>query len=229
MTISASPIHAYQASSASAGTAVNCTLTVSPAAGNLAVACISANTNDTIPTPTGWTILTSQTVDTTNVVWFYKRRAAGTELAVACTLAAAASWNVHYMEFNSTIGSFFVPGAVAKNVPQAAGTALATGTTAATVGERAIVIAAVTYAGARQTPSWSNSFTSNTGTASATTVFALETAFKIVTAKGTQTTTDTVGVSVAAGWTGCIGVIYEPAMPVATLFVPAAVRRASVR
>lgn len=204
-------IREFHASSASAGTAASCTISVSPAAGNHIVATFSSSTNDTIPTPAGWTAIGTQTVDTTNIATFWKK-AAGSETTVSATLAASGNWNIHYAEFNSTIAGNWAAGVVANNVPQSAGTALATGTTAATTKANALAWGTVTYAGARQTPSWSASFTSNTGTASATVVFALESAYKILSATGTQTSTDTVGVSVAAGWTGQIVTFYEPVL-----------------
>lgn len=202
-------IREFHASSASSGTAASCAIGTSPAAGNHLVVTFSSSTNDTIPTPAGWTAIGSQTVDTTNIATFWKK-AAGTETTVAVTLAASGNWNIHYAEFNSTVAGNWTAGVVANNVPQAAGTALATGTTAATTKANALAWGTVTYAGARQTPSWSNTFTSNTGTASSTVVFALESAYKILSATGTQTSTDTVGVSVAAGWTGQIVTFYEP-------------------
>lgn len=222
-------IREYHASSAASGTAATCTITVSPAAGNLIVAAFSSSTNDSIPTPAGWTVIGSQTVDTTNVALFYKRRAIGTETTVAATLVAGGNWNIHYAEFNSTLGSDWAAGVVAKNVPQAAGTALASGTTAATQAPNALAWAAVTYAGVRQTPAWSNTFVSNTGTNSATVLFSLETAYKILAAKATQTSTDTVAVSVASGWTGQIVTIYEPGRVGGRLTVSQSVPRGATR
>lgn len=209
MTIS--PVREFHAAAASSGTAASCAISVSPAANNHLVCSISSSTNDTIPTPAGWTAIGTQTVDTTNVATFWKK-AAGTETTVSVTLAVAGAWNIHYAEWNSTIAGNWTAGVVANNVPQAAATALLAGTTAATAKANALAWAVVTGAGTNQAASWSNSFTANTTTASATTVFFLESAYKILSATGTQTTTDTVGVSVASGWTGQIVTFYEPTL-----------------
>lgn len=206
-------VREFHASSAAAGTALSLTLSVSPQAGNGLMCVISCNTNDSVPTPAGWTALGTQTVDTTNLASFWKN-AAGTETTIAVTLAAAASWNIHYIEFHSSNAQGgWVNGAFVNNVPQAAGTVLSTGTTPsqpASAAKNAVGMAKVTYAGALQTPTWAGSYTANIDSNSATTVFTLSTAYKIISASGTQTTSDTVGVSVASGWTGQLGFIAEP-------------------
>lgn len=222
-------VRGYQNQSATNGTAVSLTITVAPAAGDLIFCAISASTNDTIPTPAGWTVIGSQTLDTTNVAFFFKRAALGTETTVAVTLAVSGAWNIHYMQFHSDKGLIWTAGVVAKNVPQLAGTALLAGTTAITQSANALAIAAVTGAGARQTPSWNNTFVSNAGTASATTVFFLESAYKILTTRATQSATDTVSVSVASGWTGQIITVSEPGVVGRVVLLNQARNRSAVR
>ena len=188
-------VRSQSASSATNGTTASLTISVTPTAGNLLVAIVNNSVANSNGTPTGWTAGGTAT-DVSRVSTFWKI-SNGAETTVSSTLGGSSAWNVHYMEFTSSLSGWTTA------VTQSATTIQQTATTAMAVASVtpsmpvAVMVATVSYTGTLGTPSWSNSYVAVASTASTGTVCTLQTAYKIVTAGGAQTTTDTNTVSAA--------------------------------
>ena len=205
-------VRSQSASSATNGTTASLTISVTPTAGNLLVAIVNNSVANSNGTPTGWTAGGTAT-DVSRVSTFWKI-SNGAETTVSSTLGGSSAWNIHYMEFNSSLSSWTTA------VTQSATTVQQTATTNMTLASvtpsmpSAVMVAVVSYVGALGTPTWSNSYTSVASTASTGTVCTLMSAYKLVTAGGAQTAGATNTVS--AAYVGVNSASIEPSqLPIA--------------